>query len=100
MGKHKSKHEEKTAEATDKRKSKLSNNEYEAKLFKLHAELVKLQYWVQEKGLRIIVVFEGRDAAGKGGVITRTPATTCSQPPIPTMPRGTSCRPMTRSAPG
>jgi polyphosphate kinase 2 len=71
MGKHKSKHEEKPAEATDKHKTKLSNKEYEAELFKLHAELVKLQYWVQEKGLRIIVVFEGRDAAGKGGVIKR-----------------------------
>ncbi len=50
---------------------KLSNKEYEAELTKLHGELVKLQYWVQEKGLRIIVVFEGRDAAGKGGIIKR-----------------------------
>ena len=52
-------------------RSKLSNKEYEAELFKLHAELVKLQRWVQEKGLKVIVVFEGRDAAGKGGVIKR-----------------------------
>ncbi len=50
---------------------KLSNKEYETELTKLHGELVKLQYWVQEKGLRIIVVFEGRDAAGKGGIIKR-----------------------------
>ncbi len=50
---------------------KLSNKEYEAEITKLHAELVKLQYWVQAKGLRIIVLFEGRDAAGKGGVIKR-----------------------------
>ena len=50
---------------------KLSNKEYEAEITKLHAELVKLQYWVQEKGLKVIVVFEGRDAAGKGGVIKR-----------------------------
>ena len=50
---------------------KLSNKEYEAEITKLHAELVKLQYWVQAKGLRIIVVFEGRDAAGKGGIIKR-----------------------------
>ncbi len=50
---------------------KLSNKEYEAEMTKLHAELVKLQYWVQEKGLKIIVVFEGRDAAGKGGIIKR-----------------------------
>ena len=40
---------------------KLSNKEYEAEINKLHAELVKLQYWVQAKGLRIIVLFEGRD---------------------------------------
>ena len=52
-------------------KAKFSNKEYEKELFKLQAELVKLQYWVKEKGLRIIVVFEGRDAAGKGGVIKR-----------------------------
>ena len=38
---------------------------------KLDVELVKLQFWVQKKGLRVIVVFEGRDAAGKGGVIKR-----------------------------
>ena len=55
---------------SDKR-PKLSNKEYEAEITKLHAELVKLQYWVQAKGLRIIVLFEGRDAAGKGGVIKR-----------------------------
>ena len=50
---------------------KLSNKEYEAEITKLHAELVKLQYWVQAEGLKVIVVFEGRDAAGKGGVIKR-----------------------------
>ena len=72
MGKKKkSKHEDKTAEVTEPHKTRLSTREYEAELFKLHAELVKLQYWVQQKGLRIIVVFEGRDAAGKGGVIKR-----------------------------
>lgn len=53
------------------RPSKLSNKEYEAKLADLQGELVKLQYWVKEKGLKIIVVFEGRDAAGKGGIIKR-----------------------------
>ena len=53
------------------KQQKLSNKEYEAEINKLHAELVKLQYWVQAKGLRIIVLFEGRDAAGKGGVIKR-----------------------------
>ena len=52
-------------------KSKLSNKDYEAKIFKLHAEMVKLQRWVKEEGVRAVVVFEGRDAAGKGGVIKR-----------------------------
>jgi polyphosphate kinase 2 (PPK2 family) len=50
---------------------KLSNKEYKAEITKLHAELVKLQYWIKEKGLKIIVIFEGRDAAGKGGTIKR-----------------------------
>jgi polyphosphate kinase 2 len=54
-----------------KKEKKISNEEYEAEMEKLHAELVKLQYWVQKKGLRIVVVFEGRDAAGKGGIIKR-----------------------------
>lgn len=54
-----------------KNDKKMSDQEYEIEITKLHAELVKLQYWVQEKGLKIIVVFEGRDAAGKGGVIKR-----------------------------
>jgi polyphosphate kinase 2 len=53
------------------KKTKLSNKEYEEELEKLQEELVKLQYWVKDKGLRVVVVFEGRDAAGKGGVIKR-----------------------------
>lgn len=47
----------------------LSNKEYAKELKKLHAELVKLQIWVQHKGLKVILVFEGRDGAGKGGTI-------------------------------
>ena len=43
--------------------------EYEKELRKLHVELVKLQEWVQHKGQKICIVFEGRDGAGKGGVI-------------------------------
>lgn len=58
-------------DAANEHKAKLSNKEYEKELYKLHAELVKLQDWVKEKGLRVVVVFEGRDAAGKGGVIKR-----------------------------
>jgi polyphosphate kinase 2 len=59
------------AEEVASEKKKLSTKEYEAELYKLHAELVKLQRWVQETGARAIIVFEGRDAAGKGGVIKR-----------------------------
>jgi polyphosphate kinase len=50
---------------------KLKNKEFERQLAKLQQELVKLQLWVQHKGLKIVIVFEGRDAAGKGGVIKR-----------------------------
>ncbi len=48
---------------------KLGRKEYEAALKKLHGELVKLQEWVRHQGLKICVLFEGRDGAGKGGVI-------------------------------
>jgi polyphosphate kinase 2 len=44
---------------------------YEKELFRLQGELVKLQEWVRAEGLRLVVVFEGRDAAGKGGTIKR-----------------------------
>lgn len=47
----------------------LKREEYEKELRRLQAELCKLQEWVKYKGLRIIVIFEGRDAAGKGGTI-------------------------------
>src|SRR6478735_12455102 len=48
---------------------RLSGKDYEKQLKKLHVELVKLQEWVKEKGLKVCIVFEGRDGAGKGGVI-------------------------------
>src|SRR4051812_6177478 len=48
---------------------KLNRKAYEAELRRLQAELCHLQAWVKEKGLRIIIVFEGRDGAGKGGTI-------------------------------
>ena len=44
---------------------------YEKELFRLQAELVKLQGWVRAEGARLVVIFEGRDAAGKGGAIKR-----------------------------
>lgn len=50
---------------------KLPKKFYEQELFRLQVELVKLQEWVTRQGLNLVVVFEGRDAAGKGGVIKR-----------------------------
>ena len=52
-------------------RSKISKKQYEMALAKLRIELVKLQKWIQDKGLRVVVIFEGRDAAGKGGAIKR-----------------------------
>jgi len=49
----------------------LKKKEYEKELRRLQIELVKLQEWVKEKGLKVVAIFEGRDAAGKGGVIKR-----------------------------
>ena len=66
MGKNKKKNTETThAEET----AKLKNKDYQSELAKLHGELVKLQQWVVHKGLKVCVVFEGRDGAGKGGAI-------------------------------
>src|SRR4051812_48646753 len=48
---------------------KLKNERYEKELRRLHGELCSLQEWVKHKGLRVIVLFEGRDGAGKGGAI-------------------------------
>jgi len=59
---------------------KLGNKEYLKELGKLQLELVKLQEWVKAKGLKVVVIFEGRDAAGKGGVIKRI--TECLNPRI------------------
>jgi polyphosphate kinase 2 len=56
------------AETTAK-DEKLSNKVYERELKTLHAELVTLQQWVVHKGLKVCIVFEGRDGAGKGGTI-------------------------------
>ncbi len=52
-----------------KSKDPMKRKEYEKELGKLQAELCTLQEWVKHKGLRVIIVFEGRDAAGKGGTI-------------------------------
>jgi len=58
-------------DSKEAKSTKLSKKEYESELEKLQGELVKLQYWVKETGQRIVIVFEGRDAAGKGGAIKR-----------------------------
>jgi polyphosphate kinase 2 (PPK2 family) len=50
---------------------KISKKVYETELFRLQAELVKMQQWVRAEGKRLVVIFEGRDAAGKGGAVTR-----------------------------
>ena len=50
---------------------KLPKEVYEAELFRLQTEFVKLQEWVRDSGARVVVLFEGRDAAGKGGAIKR-----------------------------
>ena len=50
---------------------KMPKKDYEEELARLEAELVKLQHWVKAKGLKVAVIFEGRDSAGKGGVIKR-----------------------------
>lgn len=52
-------------------KGKIKKKVYEAELGKLQIELVKLQEWIKHAGLKVVVIFEGRDAAGKGGVIKR-----------------------------
>jgi len=50
---------------------KLKTEFYEKEIEKLQIELVKQQEWIKEKGLRVVIIFEGRDAAGKGGIIKR-----------------------------
>ncbi|MDT5165669.1 MAG: polyphosphate kinase, partial [Mycobacterium sp.] len=54
-----------------KTQPKLPNKVYEAELFRLQTELVTMQEWVRAKGARVVVIFEGRDGAGKGGTIKR-----------------------------
>jgi polyphosphate kinase len=56
------------AEKTGKR---VKRQVYEDRLAELSLELVKLQYWVKQQGLKVVLIFEGRDAAGKGGTIKR-----------------------------
>ena len=57
------------ADPGDTESASLSGKDYEKELERLHVELVKLQEWVKHKGLKVCIVFEGRDGAGKGGTI-------------------------------
>ena len=78
-GKKKDKDKEKVKEKKGKRNqttgagdppdTEMSRKDYEKELDKLHVELVRLQEWVKHKGLKVCIVFEGRDGAGKGGTI-------------------------------
>ena len=61
----------KTEGSTSNSDNKLSGKFYRQELAKLQIELVKLQEWIKTQGVKVIVIFEGRDAAGKGGVIKR-----------------------------
>ncbi len=58
----------------------MPKHKYEDELSRLHIELVKLQEWIKFKGLRVVALFEGRDAAGKGGTIKRI--TECLNPRV------------------
>src|SRR6266496_4666863 len=61
----------KVAAAADGHPHRLNRELYERELYRLQSELVKMQAWVTDQGARVMVVFEGRDAAGKGGTIKR-----------------------------
>jgi polyphosphate kinase 2 len=63
--------EKKHDESIYSKSGKLKKKIYEKELGRLQEELVKLQYWIKDQNLKVVVIFEGRDAAGKGGVITR-----------------------------
>ena len=76
----KTKLEPEAQKKADKKQKKLDKKFYEKELAKLHIELVKLQEWIKHKGLKVVVIFEGRDAAGKGGVIKRI--TECLNPRV------------------
>jgi polyphosphate kinase 2 len=62
---------ERVAASGKVRPSAIKKTLYEAELARLHVELVKLQEWIKARGLKVVVIFEGRDAAGKGGTIKR-----------------------------
>jgi len=66
-----SKQEESKELGTKESTKRIKTHVYEAELAKLQIELVKLQEWIKHEGLKVVMIFEGRDAAGKGGAIKR-----------------------------
>ena len=71
MSKGTSKKKSAKSSESSKKTPKIPDEVYEAELFRLQTEFVKLQEWVRDTGARVAVIFEGRDAAGKGGTIKR-----------------------------
>lgn len=71
MASEKKKPEKKLEKKHEMKPKKIKTDVYEKELFNLQLELVKLQEWIKHAGLKVVVIFEGRDAAGKGGVIKR-----------------------------
>ena len=70
MGKNERRDSESKEDSERARKNgKLKRKQYEAKLDELHMELVKMQYWIKATGKKLVILVEGRDAAGKGGAI-------------------------------
>ena len=71
MGEHLTVYESLADEQPSKRHKRIKSKDYERELARLQQELVRLQRWIRHQGLKVVVIFEGRDAAGKGGVIKR-----------------------------
>ena len=71
MAEHLTVYESLADEQTPKRRKRIKAKDYERELARLQEELVRLQRWIRHEGLKVVVIFEGRDAAGKGGVIKR-----------------------------
>ena len=71
MAEHLTVYESLADERTSKTHKRIKAKDYERELARLQQELVRLQRWIRHEGLKVVVIFEGRDAAGKGGVIKR-----------------------------
>ena len=71
MGEHLTVYESLADEQPSKRHKRIKAKDYERDLARLQQELVRLQRWIRHEGLKVVVIFEGRDAAGKGGGIKR-----------------------------